>query len=135
MASQITTEHRKRGAENSKDAVKPIRIKCQDCGQHYTIMGKSRGSSTRCKKCREEHRRTLRSDGRTVNTSIGGAYLVTNDPDNSWGLCSSLTRTEIYDLCKMNYLAVGTKFYNKNSEREYQIERDRGKLRLIKTND
>jgi len=72
-----------------------------------------RKRSLRCTKCRADY-------GIISGTAFGGPYRVVHDPCDTFGYNSSFSRSEIDDMLKLGFLAIGTVFQRNGSR--YVVE-------------
>ena len=117
----ITAEQRSRGCRRSYE--RTIQ-NCIDCGNPYSVACNMRKRSLRCPKCRMDYRREYKRAGRVrgivSGTAFGGPYRVLHDPCDTFGYNSSFSRSEIDDMLKFGYLAIGTVFQRNGSR--YVVE-------------
>ena len=123
----ITAEQRSRGARRTHE--RTIQ-NCIDCGNPYSVASSMRKRSLRCTKCRADYRRdykrACRVRGIVSGTAFGGPYRVVHDPCDTFGYNSSFSRSEIDDMLKLGFLAIGTVFQRNGSRYVVEPCRDDG---------
>jgi hypothetical protein len=125
---------RKNGCNAS--LIRDVPFTCAICGKKCMT---TRAAADRAKYCspecrqagqREKRREDNENGQRRGVGKIGGPWHIVCDPDDSWGMNSTLTWHEVYDLLRMGYLAIGLMVRHEKLESCYRVERGQRGLRM-----
>ncbi len=111
---------------------------CRVCGEpkplseYHKKHDNRDGHSNECKVCNTESKKLykMRGNGKDIYKNWGGPYRVVYDPLDTFTSNSSFRRSEIMDMLRDEYLAIGTRFRRDGCELEVRVHGNTGALKL-----